>query len=140
MTHPGACPREREVLAQAQAGALTVESRWHLASCDACAEALLVTSFLEQAASEASVEVPPAGLVWWKAQLRLRREAEQRAARPILWMERAALILATVSLGVAGAWWRLEAGPLLWWAGAAGIGVLGAVAAGAVWLAWSRRA
>jgi hypothetical protein len=139
MTQPGVCPREREVVAQAHAGPLTVEIRRHLATCDACAEALLVTSFLQRATTEGSEELPPAGLVWWKAQLRLRREAEERAARPILWMERAALVLAAVSLGVAGTWWRVEAGPMLWWAAAAGLGVLGAVAAGAVWVAWSRR-
>ena len=84
--------------------------------------------------------VPSAGLMWWRLQLRARREAETsavRAATRVQWMV-PALVLAfgLVVLGATGAWAGLGVSwgvPLLL-AGAAAI-VLMPVA---VWLAVSR--
>jgi hypothetical protein len=56
----------------------------HLAKCDACAE--LVTAQMIAAAhadAEQSAQVPSAGQVWWRAQVRARAEARRAAERPI---------------------------------------------------------
>jgi hypothetical protein len=47
--------------------------------------------------------LPSAGLVWWKAQLAARRAAQQRAAEPIVLVERVTYalgMLAAIGLGV----------------------------------------
>jgi len=100
------CGREAEVLAA------VLEGRWperadhelteHAAACSVCAEAAAVAAALEADREDlrARAAVPEAGRVWWRAQLRARREAAKVAGRPIT----AAQILALASAaGLAGA-------------------------------------
>ena len=74
LTH---CDREIEVIKAARTGFWPEHLRSHAESCEACAEALLVSHYLnEEAASalntaEAISPLPEAGLVWWKAQLKV---------------------------------------------------------------------
>ncbi len=85
----------------AQGGTLPEELAAHVAECPVCAEALLVASFLKEDAGE--MEVPAAGLVYWRAELRARREQAERALRPMRAMEMAAMVLLcllAVGLGV----------------------------------------
>ena len=83
------CPREQEVLDAITAGRwpekLGNELSQHVSSCTVCADLGLVAQAFNddcQAAFE-NVRVPSAGLVWWKAELRARREAVRTANRPI---------------------------------------------------------
>ncbi len=103
------CDREEEVMEAAASGRL--ESRWgeelraHLAACPGCADLALVADSLRQdneAAAEA--RLPSAALVWWKAQLRARREAAQQALRPVRIAENVVLAstLLLAVLGLAG--------------------------------------
>lgn len=85
------CPREANVVEASRSGQLPVELAAHATACPVCAEALLVASFLAGHPGEA--EVPAAGLVYWKAELRARREQAERAMRPMRTMEIAAMIL-----------------------------------------------
>ncbi len=83
------CQFEAEVL-----GAV-VEGRWpegvesglrtHAATCPTCSETAAVAGAIGAAREEArrNASVPDAGRVWWRAQLRMRREAARAAGRPI---------------------------------------------------------
>lgn len=69
--------------------------RRHIAGCASCAEVVSVYE-LFQADSEqlcAAAPLPNAGRVWWRATLAARRAAADRALRPILMVERAALAI-----------------------------------------------
>ena len=85
------CTREHAVAAAARMGGLPEELAAHAAGCAVCAEALLVASFLS--GEEERVEVPAAGLVYWRAELKARREQAERAMRPMRAMEMAAMVL-----------------------------------------------
>ncbi len=109
------CPREVEVLEATRSGDWPEELRSHLAECSVCADVSSVAEVLLQA--EAQLGSPPplpsAGFVWWKAQLRARREAVQRAAEPIAIVERLAWgcgLLALLGLAF-WQWARVED----WW-------------------------
>ncbi len=80
--------------------------RAHAASCASCSDLALVAGALqsERAAAAAEANPPSAPLVWWKAQLRARREATERAARPVAVVERAACVFAIVAALVALLW------------------------------------
>jgi len=100
------CKFESEVLAA------VMEARWperaepelraHVSSCAICAEVAAVGTALETERETLRTEavVPDGGLVWWRAQMRARREAAKMAGRPIT----AAQVLALASAaGLAGA-------------------------------------
>jgi len=80
----------------------------HAAACPVCAEVVLVAQALEQESTQARMEValPTAGLVWWKAQMRARREAIDRAAQPIAIVEGLAWVSAAVCLLGTAIWQR----------------------------------
>lgn len=83
------CTREDELLDALQT------SRWpdgcdaalrdHAASCASCADLLAVVAPLldEHRALVQEASVPSSAIVWWRAQMRSRREAAARAAQPI---------------------------------------------------------
>ena len=109
------CNREQEVLdalrSERWASAWGEELRQHVEACPMCAEVAWVAREFQREAELARRELqqtpaslPSAGLVWWKAQRAARRAAEQRAAEPIVWVERAAMALGLlVALGL-GVW------------------------------------
>jgi hypothetical protein len=61
------------------------ELRAHVAECGICADVAVIAGAIDGAREEmgAAAVVPEAGRVWWKAQLRARREAAAAAGRPI---------------------------------------------------------
>jgi hypothetical protein len=100
------CRREAEVLPAVLEGRwpgrAEEELREHAARCSVCAEAAAVAGALEADAESlrASATVPEAGRVWWRSQLRARREAAKTAGRPIT----AAQVLAVAgAAGLGGA-------------------------------------
>jgi len=116
------CDREQEVVDALRSGrwvsAWGDEIRQHAEHCAVCAEVAFAAQAFQREAELASTELqqsgkglPSAGLVWWKAQLAARRAAEQRAAAPMVWVERAAYVLgALAALGLAVWKWPLIAG------------------------------
>jgi hypothetical protein len=86
-----ACPREPDVL-----DALAAE-RWpdradealrsHVAACSLCTDLIEVVRPIlaerDYAATEEDARIPSSAAMWWRAQLRARREAAREAARPI---------------------------------------------------------
>jgi predicted anti-sigma-YlaC factor YlaD len=84
------CSHEPELKALLAAGqwpaAAPEELREHLAQCRSCSDlALLTSSFqAERAAASFSAQLPPPGLLWWRAQLRRRNAALEHINRPLL--------------------------------------------------------
>lgn len=83
------CVRSSDVAAAASAGELSSAAdsdlRRHLAECEACRDLAIVISALrgERDRVRREAPAPSAGLVWWRAELRERQEAERRAAAPV---------------------------------------------------------
>jgi len=99
------CDLEAEVLA------LVLQSGWpdradaglreHVAACAICSDVAAVAGALDHAREELRerVTVPDSGSVWWRAQLRARREAARNAGRPITAVQVIALACAMGLLG-----------------------------------------
>jgi hypothetical protein len=83
------CKYESEILDAVASGRwpdrLDEELREHASSCSICSELAMVSAMYrdEYASAMDQVRVPSAGLVWWKSELRARREAVRVASRPI---------------------------------------------------------
>jgi hypothetical protein len=98
------CSREQDVLDAVATGRwpdrVDVEIRDHVRGCPVCGDAaeLAPLFFADRDAAWQEAEVPSASSVWWRAQMRARREAAERAARPMVLVERAALVYAAVGL------------------------------------------
>ena len=115
------CEHEGAVLEAVESGrwpqACGAELQAHVGRCSICADVLLVaqTLQLENKRVRTEVALPAAGLVWWKAQMRARREATVRAAEPIRMVERAAGIFGIVTLVALAVWrWDLVTEWLTW--------------------------
>lgn len=111
-----ACPREAEILDAIGAG------RWeecrdeelgsHVANCETCSEIALVASALLEDRGEAvrDAAVPPSGQVWWRMQMRARREEQLAAGRTVSAAQAVVLVcassvaLATLGAGVLPGW------------------------------------
>jgi hypothetical protein len=99
------CDFEPEVLA------LVVQSGWpdradaalreHAAGCVICSDVAAVAGAIDRAREEMreAAAVPDSGSVWWRAQLRARREAARNAGRPITAVQVIALACAMGLLG-----------------------------------------
>ena len=92
------CKYESEILDAVASGRwpdrLGTELHDHVRSCSICSELALVSAMYrdDYASALDHIHVPSAGLVWWKSELRARREAVRVASRPI-----------TLVTGIAGA-------------------------------------
>lgn len=96
MKQPG-CEKEEQIL-EALSNGCTVEAmeeplRQHVSNCTFCTEVVSVYAMFQNDSEElcAAAPVPKAGRVWWRATLAARRAAAERALRPILIAEKAAL-------------------------------------------------
>jgi hypothetical protein len=110
------CARERDVLdaiaTNRWPGRAEDELRQHVALCSICADLVEVVRPLLDEAEQASeeVRVPPANVVWWRAQIRARNESARAASRPLTIAHGAAAVTAlaaAVGLVVTG-WARLD--------------------------------
>jgi hypothetical protein len=83
------CPREAElldaVLSDAWKRGCGVELEAHAENCPVCADLLEVTRALgsEHRVSITEARIPPASVVWWRAEWRLRQNAVRTASRPV---------------------------------------------------------
>jgi hypothetical protein len=111
------CARTAEVQELLRLGhwpqAAGAELEEHVRGCRRCGEIALVTQALG-AAKASSIEearVEPAALVWWRAQLRRRREVVERVHRPM--RAQMVVLLAVVCAGL-GLAFRLSGGAAMW--------------------------
>ena len=85
----GACDREEELVEVLRSsrwpGACDPALRDHVEACACCAELLAVVARLldEHHTLLHDASVPSSAIVWWRARMRARRDAEAKAAQPI---------------------------------------------------------
>jgi hypothetical protein len=89
-----------------RSGRVEDELREHVAACPNAFLAALFWCDLSEL-DRAEAQVPAAGRVWWKAQLKARRAAAEPAAAPIRFVERIASACAVLLIADACLWqWR----------------------------------
>jgi predicted anti-sigma-YlaC factor YlaD len=106
MTHR-ACSEQPDILtAAAEASEIPAAFAAHLASCPSCREQVDAVTFLRglAAAPVASHPLPDPAVIWWKAQLLRRWQAERAASAPIERMRWIELAAGFASLAVFLAW------------------------------------
>jgi hypothetical protein len=109
------CELESEVLAAVLRNCwperVDASLREHVAACAICTEVAAVAGAIDGAREEmrASAVVPDSALVWWRAQMRARRESVQAAARPITAVQVIALACAMGLLGACFATIKFQA-------------------------------
>jgi hypothetical protein len=103
------CPREKEVRELMDRGrwpqASAPELCSHVDACRACADLVLVAGAFERAREETMAVAKPgsAGAIWWRAQLRRRRDAVERIEKPLVSAQIFALAVnLVVALGFVG--------------------------------------
>jgi hypothetical protein len=104
------CPQEELVLAAHRGGLPDPDLREHIRRCPICSDVEAAASCLIQIGKHSMVEhrLPSADQMWWRAQLRNRREALQKSMRPISALQWVALISILASTGaVFGRHWRV---------------------------------
>jgi hypothetical protein len=95
----GNCQRESQVVAAVRAGQWSADLRAHLAGCEICAEAALVAELLQAEQQTAELPaLPSAGQVWWKAQIRGRREDAEQVLKPVRVAQRTSAACALLAL------------------------------------------
>jgi hypothetical protein len=86
---PPQCHREAEVVEVVSSGRwpekVHPELQDHVRSCLICSDVLAIATAMREddAAVALDTHIPSAGLVWWRAELRLRREALRTAESPL---------------------------------------------------------
>ena len=90
MSRLAECRHEADLVAAVTSGrwpsAVDQALREHVASCPVCADVLQVAEVMAAIEQEtlADTRLPSPGQVWWRSQVRARREAAAVAARPVL--------------------------------------------------------
>ena len=101
------CSEEPDVLIAAASGrALSASLAAHMASCPSCREQVDAVAFVRGLAEtpDAAHQLPDPGVIWWKAQLLRRWQAERAASAPIERMRWVELAAGLASLAVFLAW------------------------------------
>jgi hypothetical protein len=99
------CAQESNILAALSIGRAPEELEAHLAACPVCQDAKLAWNYRQEyAATEAECEVPPAGAIWWRAQLAKKRADARRSVAGIEAMQKIAFGVAAVALIAIAAW------------------------------------
>src|ERR1700722_13292861 len=77
------CEREQQVIEATRNGLWTGSLRAHLRDCTLCTQTELITASMQETAAklERLLDLPPAAMVWRRAQNRRRVDAIQRATR-----------------------------------------------------------
>jgi hypothetical protein len=122
---PAACPREAEVLVALEGSRQTHAGRTyagkthagpslssgslseHLAECDVCAKLATARLIADVHSNDLeAANIPSAGQVWWRAQVRARAEARRAAERPmqIVQAVSAACVAGALAAGIGWAW------------------------------------
>ena len=77
------CEKEQQVIEATRNGMWSSSLRAHLRDCAHCTQTELIAASLQEDAAKAKrvLDLPPAGLIWHRAQTRRREVALQRATR-----------------------------------------------------------
>ena len=83
------CPWESRIATAAAEGSLPDDLALHLAGCPVCRQAHAIAGELRQIANGFAGEpAPSAASMWWRLNLRSRRENARQAGKPLVWMRR----------------------------------------------------
>jgi len=82
------CAYEKEIQATLKSdhwpAGCAPELRDHVRQCDSCSDLVLLAETFQMARGCSPTETDvPASLIWWRAQLRLRRAADERVSTPV---------------------------------------------------------
>jgi hypothetical protein len=99
----------------------------------------LISEALRAEAARREFSVPPAGLVWWKAELRMRREKAERAMRPIALAEKGAVACSAVAMAAVCVWGLSSGQSQMVLAAVGAFVVLAAGAGSALWVARTKK-
>ncbi len=109
----GSCSREAELVTAVRAGtwpvAVDPALLDHVAGCSHCRDTALVAEAMQNSRRRAIAvaRVASPGAIWWRAQVRRRHQAIERAGRPIMLAQIAALITTVVVACLAlWRWWQ----------------------------------
>jgi len=108
---PLSCSRESETVRAAWSGTSPAgfdeDLHQHVRSCAVCREAVQLAGVFraDREAATREARIPAPGLVWWRAQLRARREAAVVAERPVAVAHGLAVVAAFAA--AAGVVWAL---------------------------------
>lgn len=82
------------------------ELRLHSEACPVCTDVVQVALALseERAAALSNVRVPSAGLVWWRSEMRARRDAVSKATRPLQIVEWISVVCVLIAAGALLRW------------------------------------
>jgi len=107
------CDQEQKVFAAVRFGSLDPSLQNHVSHCSICADLVFVAEFMRENSPvpETEVRLPNADFIWWKAQLRTRQAALQRATRPIDLVAK----IGSVAAGLAGLWFISCSSQTLTW-------------------------
>jgi len=100
------CEREAEVWRAIEARhwpeRCDEELRAHVASCEDCADLAEVASVMVDENDETvrAAHVPASGMVWWRAQMRLRQDAARTVRRTISIVQAAAVFIAIAGASI----------------------------------------
>lgn len=124
------CFREPDVIEAVRAGEWPNRAepalREHVRSCAVCAEVLAVAlTFQVDAEDVTGVRIPTAAHVWWRAGIRARQDAAQKASRPISIIEGVA---AASGVGLAAAAIALGSSVFSGWQNAASVPMIAVLA------------
>ena len=133
------CDREPAVRAMVRSGQDDPTLQEHLARCEACRLTADLTAWMIRLAEQPaeSVHLPDPGMLWWKAQLLQRWDAQRRATEPIEKGQQLQVGVGVVGCGVLAVWlwphlqqWaaRLTAADVSAWASAAPNALVGTLA------------
>ena len=104
------CTREIDVVEAITNGrwpaGATEELQQHAARCPVCTDVVRVALALTQDRSAAleKVQLPSAGLVWWRSEMRARRDAVNKATRPLRIVECVAAVCVIVAAAALLRW------------------------------------
>lgn len=83
------CSQESIIAAALAKGELPEELRLHLEGCAVCGEVHSIARTVQRLADGLAEEPrPSAASMWWRLNLRMRREKARRAEMPLIWMGR----------------------------------------------------
>jgi hypothetical protein len=83
------CPWESRIAIAVRDGSLPEDLVLHLVGCPVCREVHTVAGKMREIANRLAEEpAPSAASMWWRLNLRLRRERARQAEKPLVWMRR----------------------------------------------------
>ena len=93
------CPQESRIATAVANGSLPQDLLLHVAGCPVCREAHSIAGKMRHFANGLSEDPrPSATSMWWRLNLRMRRERANHAEKPLVWMSR--ILYASIPLTV----------------------------------------